>query len=123
LFVYGTLMRDGSRSGLLNGQRFLGPVRTPPLYELLDLGAYPGMIRARGCGRVVAGELYEVAAALVGLLDKVEGAPELFRLDPVEAEYTRGPVFAYLYQPHPAGIPGYACQRWDNTRCGGVHDA
>jgi gamma-glutamylcyclotransferase (GGCT)/AIG2-like uncharacterized protein YtfP len=116
-------MHDGSRRGLLDGQRFLGPARTLPLYELLDLGAYPGMVRARDSGRVVAGELYEVAAALVGLLDKVEGAPELFRLEPAAVEDFPGPVFAYLYQPHPAGIPGYACQRWDNARNGGVHDA
>jgi gamma-glutamylaminecyclotransferase len=119
LFVYGTLMRDGCRRGVLAGQRFLGPARTLPLYDLLDLGAYPGLVRAGTDGRAVVGELYEVARALLGKLDEIEGAPQLFRLEPVAVDGVRGVVFAYFYQPHPAGVPGYAPERWDNARTGG----
>jgi gamma-glutamylcyclotransferase (GGCT)/AIG2-like uncharacterized protein YtfP len=119
LFVYGTLMRDGCRRDFLNGQAFLGPARTQPLYDLLDLGAHPGLVRRQADGRAIEGELYEVLTTLVRVLDEVEGAPTLFRLEPVAIEGAAGPVFAYLYQPAAAGVPRYPGQRWDNTRSGG----
>jgi gamma-glutamylcyclotransferase (GGCT)/AIG2-like uncharacterized protein YtfP len=119
LFVYGTLMRDGCRHGLLAGQRCLGPARTQPCYDLLDLGAYPGLIRREPDGRSIAGELYECPVARVAVLDEAEGAPTLFRLEPVGIEGAAGPVFAYLYQPAPAGVPRYPGQRWDNRNDGG----
>jgi gamma-glutamylcyclotransferase (GGCT)/AIG2-like uncharacterized protein YtfP len=115
LFVYGTLMRGGVRHFALSGQPFLGPARTAPLYELLDLGAYPGLVRAAGAGRPVEGELYLVERRLLPLLDTVEGAPDLFRLAPVEL-LGAGEAFAYFYQPDAAGRPRCAADRWDNAR-------
>jgi gamma-glutamylaminecyclotransferase len=119
LFVYGTLMRDGCRHGLLAGQRCLGPARTRPLYDLLDLGAYPGLVRREPHGRSIAGELYEVPVAKVAFLDEAEGAPTLFRLEPIAIEGVPGPVLAYLYQPAPSGVPRYPWQRWENRKGGG----
>ena len=98
LFVYGTLMRGGVRHLLLAGQRFLGEARTLPLYALFDLGAYPGMVGRAADGRAVAGELYEVAVGLIPRLDSAEGAPTLFRLEPIAVEGREGTVFAYFYQ-------------------------
>jgi gamma-glutamylcyclotransferase (GGCT)/AIG2-like uncharacterized protein YtfP len=116
LFVYGTLMRDGSRHAALAGQRFLGEARTEPRYALLDLGEYPGLVRREPGGRSVTGELYEVEDGLRATLDEIEGAPGLFRLKPVAVVGRAGPVYAYFYQPAPHGLPTYEGERWDNRR-------
>jgi gamma-glutamylcyclotransferase (GGCT)/AIG2-like uncharacterized protein YtfP len=116
LFVYGTLMRGGRYHRVLAGQGFVGPARTLPRYALLDLGAYPGLVGRGEDGRAVAGEVYEVAAALRPRLDAVEGAPELFRLGPVALEGVDGVVYAYFYQSGAAGVPLYAGERWVNRR-------
>jgi gamma-glutamylcyclotransferase (GGCT)/AIG2-like uncharacterized protein YtfP len=114
LFVYGTLMRDGCRHSMLAQQRYLGEARTLGSYELLDFGAHPALVRCQVGGRVVAGELYEVAASLQPVLDEVEGAPALFRLEPVAIAGASGTVFAYFYVPDPAGLPRYGGKRWHN---------
>ena len=51
-------------------------------------------------------------------LDEVEGAPVLFRLEPVELEGPdgSGPTYAYFYQPHSRGLPAYQADVWDNRR-------
>jgi len=112
LFVYGTLMRGGVRHRLLAGQRFLGEARTLPRYALFDLGEYPGMVWRDGDGRVVFGELYDVATRLLPELDAEEGAPKLFRREPVELEGRDGPVFAYLYQRSVEGALPCPGGRW-----------
>jgi gamma-glutamylaminecyclotransferase len=116
LFVYGTLMRGGRYHRILDGQRFLGPARTLPRYALLDLGAYPGLVHRPEDGRVVGGEVYEVAVALLPRLDEIEGAPESFQLGPVALEGVEGLVYAYFYQRGPAGVPLVAGERWENKR-------
>jgi gamma-glutamylcyclotransferase (GGCT)/AIG2-like uncharacterized protein YtfP len=116
LFVYGTLLSDGCRAGLLAGQRFRGTARTRPRYALLDFGAHPGLVEVTDGGRTVEGEVYEVAMELVPVLDRVEGAPDLFRLGPVEVEGYAGPMYAYFYQPDRRGIPLFPGARWDNRR-------
>jgi gamma-glutamylaminecyclotransferase len=116
LFVYGTLMRGGRYHRILDGQRFLGPARTLPRYALLDLGAYPGLVHRPEDGRVVGGEVYEVAVALLPRLDATEGAPELFRLGSVALEGVEGLVYAYFYQRGFAGVPLVAGERWENRR-------
>ncbi len=98
LFVYGTLMRGGVRHQLLVDQRFVGQARTLPHYALYDLGAYPGMVRHAGDGAAVSGELYEVDVSRIPQLDAEEGAPNLFRREPVNLEGSDQPAFAYLYQ-------------------------
>jgi gamma-glutamylcyclotransferase (GGCT)/AIG2-like uncharacterized protein YtfP len=115
LFVYGTLMRGGPRHRTLAGQRFLGAARTLPRYALFDLGAYPGLIHDAG-GQAIHGELYEVEAALIPLLDRVEGAPELYRLGPVALEGCDRPVYAYFYQQSTLGYSPCEGNRWENVR-------
>jgi gamma-glutamylcyclotransferase (GGCT)/AIG2-like uncharacterized protein YtfP len=116
LFVYGTLMRDGCRSVMLEQQRYLGPARTRPLYRLLDLGEYPGLVASEEDGWKIEGELYEVHAGLLPILDRVEGAPWLFRLDLVELEQPAELVLAYLYQQGGSAPTLLPSRRWDNTR-------
>jgi gamma-glutamylcyclotransferase (GGCT)/AIG2-like uncharacterized protein YtfP len=111
LFVYGTLMHDGRNHSLLAGQRFLGVARTRPLYRLFDLRMYPGLVH--GGGRAVEGELYEVEASRLAVLEALEEAPDLFRLEPAEVEgYT--PVYAYFYRRTTDGAPRCA-GRWKES--------
>ena len=112
LFVYGTLMRGGPRHRALAGQRFLGAARTLPHYALFDLGAYPGLVSSRDGGQAVHGELYEVEAALIPRLDRIEGAPELYRLGPVALEGCDRPVYSYFYQQSTEGHSPCADGRW-----------
>ena len=114
LFVYGTLMRGGVRHHILAKQRFLGATITRPHYALFDLGAYPGLVHREGEGRAVFGELYEVGASLIPLLDRIEGAPSLYRLEPVLIEDRSDDVFAYFYRRDTRGCPRCADDRWTN---------
>jgi gamma-glutamylcyclotransferase (GGCT)/AIG2-like uncharacterized protein YtfP len=115
LFVYGTLMRNGSRHRTLAGQRFLGEAHTRPLYSLYDLGSYPGLVSCRPeDGQAIAGELYQVATTLLPRLDRIEGAPELYRLEPILIAEHSGPVFAYFYQGDIRNRRLCVPPRWEN---------
>ncbi|HEY7157810.1 MAG TPA: gamma-glutamylcyclotransferase family protein [Gemmataceae bacterium] len=114
LFVYGTLMRGGVRHGVLAEQRFLGEARTRPHYALFDLGTYPGLVHHEEGGRAIFGELYEVAASLIKRLNRIEGAPSLFRLEPVLIEGNTDEVFAYIYQRDTDGYSLCVEGRWTN---------
>jgi gamma-glutamylcyclotransferase (GGCT)/AIG2-like uncharacterized protein YtfP len=113
LFVYGTLMHDGRNHALLAGQRFLGPARTLPLYTLFDLGVYPGLVHDGA--QSVEGELYEVSASRFPVLEALEEAPGLFRLEPIEVEGRAAPVYAYFYRRTTEGVRRCA-ERWRQQR-------
>jgi gamma-glutamylaminecyclotransferase len=115
LFAFGTLMTDGPRHQALAGARLLGCARTQAGYHLLDLGAYPGLVRADQGGRSVLGELYEVPLALLAHLDEIEESPTLFRLEPVLLQGEVAAAFAYFYQPR-LESNRYSPERWDNSR-------
>lgn len=106
LFVYGTLMRAGGNHGLLGGAPFGGTSRTAPGFALVDLGAYPGMVR--GGTAAVVGELFRVDRTLLARLDRFEGHPHLFRR--VRVSLVDGQeAFAYLLDPaHADGLPAIA---------------
>jgi gamma-glutamylcyclotransferase (GGCT)/AIG2-like uncharacterized protein YtfP len=112
LFVYGTLKRGGDLHGPLAGQVYRGKARTLPQYTLHHLGEYPGLVASPATGRVVRGELYEVDCSLLDWLDRVEGAPQLFALEPVELEGVAGPVWTYFLQLDPADWPVIEAGAW-----------
>jgi gamma-glutamylaminecyclotransferase len=114
LFVYGTLMRGGRNHGALAAQRFLREAQTRPKYRLLDLGAYPGLVPAETDGRAIRGELYEVERRQIAELDRIEGAPAMYRLERVEIEDEADPVSAYIYRRESEGLPVVAGDRWVN---------
>jgi gamma-glutamylcyclotransferase (GGCT)/AIG2-like uncharacterized protein YtfP len=97
VFVYGTLRSGHSNHRLLSGCRLIGPHTTAPLYTMLNLGAYPGVVTD---GRnAIVGEVYAVSPRRLVQLDRLEGYPRLYdrRLIPT----TYGPAWMYLYlQPH-----------------------
>ena len=78
VFVYGTLRRGfGNYRRLLEGNsRFIGEAATPAEFTLLDLGSYPGLVR--GGETAVHGEVFEVDAATLARLDRLEGHPSFY---------------------------------------------
>ena len=88
VFVYGTLKRGHERHFALADQKFLGEARTLPRYRMVNLGSYPALTEGGASG--IAGELWEVDAACVALLDKIEAV--------ADAEYRRARVL--LASPH-----------------------
>lgn len=104
LFVYGTLKRGERNHRLMAGQHFVRPAQTEPGFRLIDLGPYPGMVRAADRPGVW-GELYDVSECGVDELDDFEGVPELFVREVIDlADGER--AWAYLYNrpvpPHAA---------------------
>ncbi len=110
-------MRGGVRHCVLAGQRFLGEARTRTQYALFDLGAYPGLVHSAAEGHAIHGELYEIDAGLIPELDRIEGAPSLYRLEPVLIEVSCGEVFAYFYQGSIEGFARCEDNRWKNKGC------
>lgn len=88
VFVYGTLKRGHVRHFALAGQRYLGEARTRPRYRMVNLGSYPALIE--GGSSAIAGELWEVDASCLALLDEIESVADSY--------YRRGPVA--LAPPH-----------------------
>lgn len=111
LWVYGTLKQGGRLHGAMRGASFLARRRSVPGYQLLHVGWYPGLVRVP-CpqpGDTVAGELYEVPVEMLERLDEVEGAPALFRREPVVLTDLAHHPQAYFYQGHAMGhaaLPG-----------------
>lgn len=81
LFVYGTLLRGLSRANALSRSLFLGHAEIQG--DLYDLGHYPGLVD--GVGRVL-GELVEVDAGTLTMLDEIEGYDPQF---PEQSLYRR----------------------------------
>jgi gamma-glutamylcyclotransferase (GGCT)/AIG2-like uncharacterized protein YtfP len=110
LFVYGSLLHGQANHGLLAGSRFLGTAQTLPRYTLVDLGAYPGVLV--GGMTAVAGELYEVDARTLALLDRLEEHPHVFERGPI-ALASGEPAEAYLLRPQlRRGAPEIRSGRW-----------
>ncbi len=86
IFVYGTLRRGGSNHHLLLEGRaeFVARARTPPAFELLDLGAFPAMVA--GGTTSVLGEVYVVSERLRERLDILEDVPRLYHRTAITLE-------------------------------------
>lgn len=80
LFVYGSLKHGFPNQHVNTGRRVAGRFRTLERYPLYLLGAgeVPCLVAPAGSGYQVAGELYEVGAADLARMDKLEriGEPD-----------------------------------------------
>lgn len=106
VFVYGSLKHGGFNHGLMQGQRFVGPARTQPLYRLYALDSYPAMVAAEQGGLSVEGELWEVEAARMPALDRLEDvAHGMYKREriPLLAPHEKLQVEGYLYLRSVAG--------------------
>ena len=79
LFVYGTLKRGLCNHHFLERARFLGKVRTCEAYPMIAPKKwYPYLIDRPGEGYRVRGELYEIDAATLKRIDRLEEYPRYY---------------------------------------------
>ncbi|MDX2020452.1 MAG: gamma-glutamylcyclotransferase family protein [Deltaproteobacteria bacterium] len=110
LFVYGTLMRGECNEERLRGARFIGVDCTPPIYSLVNLGPYPGLIEAGTTA--VHGEVYEIDDVLLAALDAFEEHPDVYLRTMIDLE-SRQSAFAYVLRPeHAAAATPLARGDW-----------
>lgn len=110
LFVYGTLMRGEPAHALLGpSARFIAAGWTEPRFTLFHLGAYPALVD--GGQTAVAGELYEIDAALLPALDEYEDVPEMYDRTEIDVGGQRALTYL-LHAPLAAGRPTIASGDW-----------
>jgi gamma-glutamylcyclotransferase (GGCT)/AIG2-like uncharacterized protein YtfP len=97
-FFYGTLKKGQCRNGVLSEQEYIGPAKTKPNYLMYNCGSFPALVEvAEGEGKEIEGELWRVKDSLIPVLDRIEGAPWLYKLNNVRTD-VEGEVKTYLYQ-------------------------
>lgn len=104
MFVYGTLKKTQVNHHLLDGASYLGLFNTQPLYKMLHLGRYPGVVK--GGGASIEGEVYRVDALIMSHLDRLEGYPKAYTRELIPTPW--GEAWIYLYrgsQKHRKIIP------------------
>lgn len=110
VLVYGSLLEGEPNHRLLARATFVSAVRTKAEFTLHDLGAFPGMVA--GGSDAVAGEVYEVDAATLAELDRLESHPRWYRRTPI-ALADGAEVETYLLKPRDvAGCPRVASGDW-----------
>jgi len=97
VFVYGTLKRGFSNNAILGNSRLIGDWRTDPVFKMLHLGYFPGVVFPGEDS--IKGELFEVNDVIMEKLDVLEGYPTLF--DKTMIETPHGPAYMYLYNQIP----------------------
>lgn len=82
VFVYGSLKRGFGNHGVLGAAKYLGDDQIRG-FRMYNLGAFPGIVHNPRWGDRILGELYEVDAAGLACLDRLEGHPTFYRRQPV----------------------------------------
>ncbi len=114
VFVYGTLLSGEPNHRLLASAARVGEARTEPAFDLVSLGAFPAMVA--GGRTAVAGEVYEVDAATLADLDRLEGHPRFYQRRRIRLE-DGGEVLAYVFTSEQArGRPAIASGNWRHER-------
>jgi gamma-glutamylaminecyclotransferase len=106
LFLYGTLKRGQINHHLVMKQRFVAPAQTQPGFTLYELDGYPGMVAATEGRDGVIGEIWQIDAACLTLLDEFEGVSEgIYRRTPVPLipPHENTVVEAYVYAQSTTG--------------------
>lgn len=95
VFVYGSLMDGMHNHGLLATAEFVRADQTTGGFDMRSLGAFPAAVRSPE-GPPLRGELYEVNAAELAALDRLEGHPFHYRRTETELA-GGGMAFVYVY--------------------------
>lgn len=102
VFVYGSLKRGFPLHPHLAGAEFIADAKTHSIYFLVDCGQYPGLRHATNqqLGLSIVGEIFQVDAETLALLDEVEGVSAgLYRREAVRlmGTYEHQLVWAWFY--------------------------
>lgn len=110
VFVYGTLRTGERNHDFLAGAARVAADRTPARYTLVDLGAYPAAVV--GGATAIVGEVFEVDAATLARLDRLEGHPHLYQRMPVRLTSRRIAVMYVMAAAQAEGGPAIAGGDW-----------
>jgi gamma-glutamylcyclotransferase (GGCT)/AIG2-like uncharacterized protein YtfP len=95
VFVYGTLKSGGKVRGLdgFPGATIVGKAKTTyPDYHMIDLGAFPGVLK--NGEHHIQGEVWEVDEQTALELDMIEGYPDFYNKE--KTETTQGRAWMYF---------------------------
>ena len=99
VFVYGTLKSGGGLRGLDTispESMIVGRAKTTyPDFEMLDLGAFPGVIDGE---KYIQGEVWEVDENTFDVLDRIEGYPTFYNRKLIPT--TQGKAWMYYLKDH-----------------------
>jgi gamma-glutamylcyclotransferase (GGCT)/AIG2-like uncharacterized protein YtfP len=95
VFVYGTLKKGHGNHRLLEGSKLLGNVITKPMFTMVSLGGFPGVL-LEGSTPIV-GEVYEVDEVTMQHLDYLEGYPNFYDRTQIHTEH--GSAWMYFLGP------------------------
>lgn len=94
VFVYGTLRNGWGNHRLLVGQTFVGPAKTVAGFAMFEAGI--PIVRRDASGGAIVGEVYEVDAAALRDLDRLEGHPRMYCREEVDlADGTRAWIYLW----------------------------
>lgn len=114
VFVYGTLKKGHGNHHYLEKSKFLGPCTIKGIYEFVDLGYFPAVVRReRGPVRNIVGEVYEVDSDTMVSLDALEGHPGFYERIMVAtpfstAEDTAGRAWVYTLPERTVHRPNWS---------------
>lgn len=96
VFVYGSLKRGFDNHRIIAPAHFVGTGRTPPRFDMLDLGGFPAAITGK---HSMTGEVYEVDRDIMEMLDHLESNGSLYlrRKVPILVQGRQIPAWVYLY--------------------------
>lgn len=94
VFVYGSLKRGFYNHRFLGRAKFLGEGLTQPSFAMLDLGAYPGVIRG---AVAVAGEVFAVGPVVLARLDRLEANGRVYQRERVPVTLPSETIEAWIY--------------------------
>jgi len=78
VFVYGSLLRGLENHGVLTGARFGGCYETAPGFRMYEYSYFPAVVAMPESDESIVGEVYDVDAAGMKRLDRLEGHPSFY---------------------------------------------
>jgi gamma-glutamylaminecyclotransferase len=94
VFVYGTLRKGFWNHHLLKDSKYLGTFREDIKMDMVDLGAFPGLVPYNGdFSFYVTVEAYEIDNKTLERLDRLEGYPTFYN----RKEITIKGITGYIY--------------------------
>lgn len=107
VWVYGTLRRGETNHALMRDCAYLGQWWSPPIFYLVDLGDYPGIVNGQ---QSVLGELYIVDDPTLVKLDELEEVPHEYSRERLMTPW--GEACYYHYQMEADGLAAIPSGDW-----------
>ena len=94
VFVYGTLRKGFGNHYLLETSEYLGEFRQPIHFDMVDMGAFPGLVETNNpFSSTITVEGYKVTEETLKRLDSLEGYPSFYNRKIIKI----GDIEGYIY--------------------------